>query len=98
MTKYIIGEIFSSDGATLYKNPSDQTVLSLLAHRLSTITHADLILVLKEGEIVQRGKHEELLDDEDGLYQELWNQQSNVKNIENNSNTEEEGNTEQTKS
>ena len=26
MTKYIIGEIFSSGGATLYKNPSDQTV------------------------------------------------------------------------
>ena len=96
MTKYIIGEIFSSDGATLYKNPSDQTVLSLLAHRLSTITHADLILVLKEGEIVQRGKHEELLDDEDGLYQELWNQQSNVKNIENNSKTE-DGNTDQAK-
>ena len=51
----------------------------LLAHRLSTITHADLILVLKDGEIVQRGKHEELLDDEEGLYAELWNQQSNVK-------------------
>ena len=28
MTKYIIGEIFSSGGATLYKNPSDQTVIS----------------------------------------------------------------------
>ena len=27
MTKYIIGEIFSSGGATLYKNPSDQTVI-----------------------------------------------------------------------
>ena len=30
MTKYIIGEIFSSGGATLYKNPSDQTVSKLL--------------------------------------------------------------------
>ena len=29
MTKYIIGEILSSGGATLYKNPSDQTVLAL---------------------------------------------------------------------
>ena len=32
MTKYIIGEIFSSGGATLYKNPSDQTVLSNFFH------------------------------------------------------------------
>ena len=30
MTKYIIGEIFSSGGATLYKNPSDQTVSNAL--------------------------------------------------------------------
>ena len=29
MTKYIIGEIFSSGGATLYKNPSDQTVIKI---------------------------------------------------------------------
>ena len=32
MIKYIIGEIFSSGGATLYKNPSDQTVASLPFH------------------------------------------------------------------
>ena len=30
MTKYIIGEIFSSGGATLYKNPSDQTVSTVV--------------------------------------------------------------------
>ena len=30
MTKYIIGEILSSGGATLYKNPSDQTVIQIL--------------------------------------------------------------------
>ena len=50
----------------------------IIAHRFSTITHADMILVLKDGEIVQRGKHEELVL-EDGLYKELWHQQSNVK-------------------
>ena len=32
ITKYIIGEIFSSGGATLYKNPSDQTVLGFLCY------------------------------------------------------------------
>ena len=35
MTKYIIGEIFSSGGATLYKNPSDQTVKNPLKIRIT---------------------------------------------------------------
>ena len=43
--------------------------------RLSTITNANQILVLKEGEIIQRGKHQDLLL-ETGLYKELWNQQA----------------------
>ena len=52
---------------------------SFFNYRLSTITHANLILVLNEGEIVQRGKHEQLLEN-DGLYKELWDQQSNAVN------------------
>ena len=39
MTKYIIGEIFSSGRATLYKNPSDQTVTSV--HAPSTSVHEE---------------------------------------------------------
>jgi len=39
----------------------------MIAHRLETVQHADQILVLNEGEIVQRGKHEELLGRE-GIY------------------------------
>ncbi|MFP5318802.1 MAG: ABC transporter ATP-binding protein [Acidimicrobiia bacterium] len=43
----------------------------VIAHRLSTIQAADLILVMDEGRIVERGTHEELLD-HNGLYRELY--------------------------
>jgi ABC-type multidrug transport system fused ATPase/permease subunit len=42
----------------------------VIAHRLSTVRHADLILVLDRGEIVERGTHEELLS-LDGVYSKL---------------------------
>lgn len=46
----------------------------IIAHRLSTIKDADLILVMKDGDIVEQGKHEELLM-QNGLYAELYNSQ-----------------------
>ena len=46
----------------------------IIAHRLSTIRDADLILVLKEGDIVEMGKHEELLA-KNGFYADLYNSQ-----------------------
>ena len=46
----------------------------IIAHRLSTIKDADLILVMKDGDIVEQGKHEELLK-QNGLYAELYNSQ-----------------------
>jgi ATP-binding cassette subfamily B protein len=46
----------------------------IIAHRLSTIRNADLILVLKDGEIVEQGKHGELLERQ-GFYAELYNSQ-----------------------
>lgn len=46
----------------------------IIAHRLSTIRDADLILVMKDGDIVEQGNHEELLR-QNGFYAELYNSQ-----------------------
>ena len=46
----------------------------IIAHRLSTIKNADLILVMEHGDIVEQGKHEELLE-KDGTYARLYNSQ-----------------------
>lgn len=46
----------------------------LIAHRLSTIMHADRIFVLEHGQVVESGKHQQLLE-EKGLYYAMWRQQ-----------------------
>jgi ATP-binding cassette subfamily B protein len=51
----------------------ERTTLTI-AHRLSTIINADEIIVLRAGEIVERGTHKSLLD-ADGLYAEMWRMQ-----------------------
>ena len=46
----------------------------VVAHRLSTIKESDVILVMKDGNVIESGKHEELLEKK-GFYFELYNSQ-----------------------
>jgi len=53
---------------------ADRTTF-VIAHRLSTVTDADLTLVLEDGGVAERGTHDDLLD-ADGLYAKLWGVQA----------------------
>ena len=51
----------------------------IIAHRLSTVRRADLILVLDKGRIVERGRHEELIKIPNGVYRKLYELQIGLK-------------------
>lgn len=53
----------------------DKTVV-YISHRLSSCRFCDEIIVFHEGQMIQRGKHEELVSDQSGIYSELWNAQA----------------------
>ncbi len=53
---------------------TDKHTSFVIAHRLSTIKNADIILVMRDGDIVEQGNHEELLN-KNGFYAELYNSQ-----------------------
>ncbi len=50
----------------------------IVAHRLSTIREADIILVMKDGNIIEQGDHETLLNKENGFYAKLYNSQFEI--------------------
>ena len=53
----------------------------VIAHRLSTIRNADLILVMKDGNIIEQGNHEELMA-QGGFYADLYNSQFTEDQVE----------------
>jgi ATP-binding cassette subfamily B protein len=60
---------------TIREIASNQEAISIvIAHRLSTVMHADRIYVLERGQIVEFGRHSELLEKK-GLYYAMWRQQ-----------------------
>jgi len=59
--------------SAIAKMQGKRTIIAI-AHRLSTIRSADIILVLKEGKIIQQGTHEELVQ-KDGVYRDLYQAQ-----------------------
>ncbi|GAE24364.1 transport ATP-binding protein CydC [Halalkalibacter wakoensis JCM 9140] len=58
---------------SLRRNRAGKTTI-ITAHRLSAIKHADLILVLEEGRIIQRGVHSQLME-ENGWYKKMYEHQ-----------------------
>lgn len=55
-------------------NNKRQQITVLIAHRLSTVMHADRIYVLEKGKVVEQGSHNQLLEQK-GLYYAMWRQQ-----------------------
>lgn len=59
------------------KERSKEVTTFIISHRITTLSEADIILVLDKGELIQKGNHEELLSCE-GLYKNIWSIQNSL--------------------
>jgi ATP-binding cassette subfamily B protein len=73
-TSALDSEVEASIQSALHRVMQGKTVLAI-AHRLSTLSEMDRIIVLDQGQIVETGSHEDLLD-QGGLYARFWHRQS----------------------
>jgi ATP-binding cassette subfamily B (MDR/TAP) protein 1 len=72
----------SSLGSKAWKNRDEQSrkITSMtVAHRLSTVINADIIVVMEKGKVVELGDHQTLISADDGVYSRLFHLQSNMK-------------------
>jgi ATP-binding cassette subfamily B protein len=63
--------------AALYGLMKDRTTF-IIAHRIQSVMHADLILVLDQGEVTQMGRHDELLAEPNGIYRRIADIQTRI--------------------
>jgi len=74
-TSALDSEVEAAIQENLQQLMAGKTVIAI-AHRLSTIAAMDRLIVMDRGRIVQEGTHQSLLEDEKGLYAQLWRRQS----------------------
>jgi ATP-binding cassette subfamily B protein len=73
-----LSSVDNQTATQILRNLSEGTqrkTVIFISHQMSAAASADRIFVMAEGRIVQMGTHEELLQDSEGLYSQLWNQQ-----------------------
>ena len=73
-TSALDSEVEAAIQESLYQLMEGKTVIAI-AHRLSTIAAMDRLIVLDQGEVVEQGTHQELLD-HNGIYAQLWEHQT----------------------
>ena len=61
------------------RQASERRTTVTVAHRLSSITHCDAIIVMDKGRVVEKGTHHELLQRPSGLYRRMWEAQNEAK-------------------
>ena len=66
--------------SSLKKLTTNRTSI-VIAHRLSTVTDCDNILILNQGKVIEQGTHDQLLAKENGHYASIWNSQLAQRNV-----------------